>query len=97
MELLEASAANPLPNVMGSDSSSGDAEAMGLSISNSLWLLYANFLAFLGSVVNTLVSPEQLTAGASVGHIGLGLPMLPPMVCTSSHLVVPGLESGPCK
>jgi hypothetical protein len=58
---------------------------------------YADFLAFPGSIVNTLASPEELAASASIGRVGLGLPPRPPTVGTSSQQVVPGLESGPCK
>jgi hypothetical protein len=64
---------------------------------NSLWLIYVDFLAFSGSVVNTLASPEELAAGASIGLIGFGLPPRPPMVGTSFQPVILGLESGLCK
>jgi hypothetical protein len=49
------------------------------------------------SVTDTLASKEELAAGASIAHAGLGMPPRPPPATPLAQLVMPGLEAGPCE
>jgi hypothetical protein len=61
------------------------------------FLLFDCFCLPVGSVTNTLASKEELTAGASMGHAGMGMPPWPPVIEPPLRPGWPNLEAGTCE